>query len=250
MAKFAANLTFLFQELPYADRFDTAAEAGFAGVEVLFPYELPAKDTKRALIRAGLELVLINAPPPNYTGGAPGYAAIPGGEARFRSDFRRALRYVQTLRAGRLHLMAGVAEGDEARATFVENLAWAAGEARDVELTIEPINPHDLPGYFLNDFEQAVEVLDEVDAPNLALQFDAYHAHRITGDVMACWDRFGSRARHVQIAGFPGRHEPTGGDIDYPAFFARLDADGYSGWISAEYHPAGETREGLGWLPV
>jgi 2-dehydrotetronate isomerase len=144
--------------------------------------------------------------------------------------------------------VAGTAEGPEARATYVGNLRWAATRAPKRSLTIEPINPADRPGFFLNDFDLAADILDEIAAPNLHLQFDAYHAHRLTGDVMATWARHGHRAVHVQIAGFPGRHEPQGGDIDYPAFFARLDADGYQGFVSAEYAPAGATAEGLGWL--
>lgn len=249
MPKFCANLTFLFQELPYLDRFGAAAEAGFDGVEVLYPYEVAAKETRRSVLTHGLELVLINAPPPNYTGGDPGFAALPGGAARFRHDFKRALRYAQTLHAERIHIMAGTAEGAEAHATFIENLRWAAAEAPAQQLTIEPINPHDMPGYFLNDFDQAADILDAVGADNLALQFDAYHAQRITGDMPGCWARHGHRAVHVQIAGHPGRHEPSGGEIDYPAFFDRLDGDGFRGWVSAEYHPATTTAAGLDWLP-
>jgi hydroxypyruvate isomerase len=249
MPRFAANLTLLFQELPYADRFDVAAEAGFEAVEILFPYEEPARDTARALLRNGLELVLINAPPPNYAGGAPGFAAVPGGEARFRQDFRRALRYVEALRAKRLHIMAGAAEGTEARAAFEANLRWAAQQAPDLALTIEPINTTDMPGYFLNDFALALDILDAVAAPNLSLQFDAYHAHRITGDVMRTYADCAGRIGHVQIADAPGRHEPGSGEIDFPTFFERLDSDGYTGWVSAEYRPQRGTAEGLDWLP-
>ena len=144
--------------------------------------------------------------------------------------------------------MAGVADGPEAEATFTENLRWAAARAPGQSLTIEPINRHDMPGYFLADYTTAARVLDAVAAPNLALQFDAYHAHRITGDVPGTWAAHGHRAVHVQVAGFPGRHEPKGGEIDYPAFFARLDAEGYAGWVSAEYAPAAATADGLGWL--
>lgn len=248
MPRFAANLTFLFRELPFLDRFAAAAEAGFEGVEVLFPYDDAAGEITRRLRAHGLAMVLINAPPPNWAGGARGFAALPGEAARFRRDFGRARRFAEALGAQHLHLMAGKAEGLVAHKTFVENLGWAARQAPALSLTIEPINPVDMPGYFLDNFDQAAEILDEVAAPNLGLQFDMYHAQMITGDGMAAWERHGHRARHVQVGGMPGRHEPLLGEIDYPAFFARLDAEGYKGWVSGEYHPEGRTEEGLGWL--
>ena len=248
MPRFAANLSMLFRELPLLERPAAARDAGFAGVEILFPYDEPGHLIRQALDRAGLPLILINTPPPNWTGGDRGFAAIPGGEERFRHDFRRALRYAQVLGARHIHVMAGVAEGPEARDTFIRNLAWAAATAPEQPLTIEPINTHDMPGYFLDDFDLAAEVLDTVGAPNLALQFDAYHAHRITGDVMGTWAAHGHRAAHVQVAGYPGRHEPAGGEIGYPAFFARLDSDGYAGFVSGEYTPEGRTGDGVGWI--
>lgn len=246
--RLAANLTFLFTELPMTERFAAARRAGFSGVEVLFPYDLATRELSRAARAEGLEFVLLNTPPPNWAGGPRGFAAIPGGEDRFRRDFRRALRFAQELGAAHLHIMAGRAEGETARRIFVDNLSWAAATAPQLSLLIEPLNPVDMPGYFLNDFDLAAGVLDEIGAPNLGLQFDAYHAQRITGDALACWDQHGTRARHIQIAGFPGRHEPQGGDIDYPAFFRRLGASGYDGWVSAEYVPATTTEAGLGWL--
>ena len=144
--------------------------------------------------------------------------------------------------------MAGAADGPDAETVFIDNLRWAAARAPDQSLTIEPINRIDMPGYFLADYDTAERVLAAVGAPNLSLQFDAYHAHRITGDVMAAWSAHGHRARHVQVAGYPGRHEPEGGEIDYPSFFARLDAEGYDGWVSGEYAPATTTDAGLGWI--
>ncbi|MCR8722785.1 hydroxypyruvate isomerase family protein [Frigidibacter sp. ROC022] len=248
MPRFAANLTMLYPEFPFLERFDEARADGFEAVEILFPYDDPVKEITERLTRLGLPLVLINAPPPNWAGGERGFAAVPGREERFRSDFRRALRFARAMKPQHIHIMAGVAEGPAARATFADNLAWAAAEAPRQSLTIEPLNPIDMPGYFLNDFGQAADLLDEIDAPNLGLQFDAYHARIITGDVPAAWDRWGRLARHVQIAGTPGRHEPVKGEIDYPAFFDRLDSDGYTGWVSAEYRPAKRTSEGLGWL--
>jgi len=248
MPRFAANLTTMFPELPLAERFGAAASAGFRGVEVLFPYDLPVPLMLDLLATNGLTLVLMNAPPPNYADGPRGFAAIPGGQDRFRHDFRRALRHGRALGARALHLMAGVAEGAAARAVFVANLRWAAAEAAQMTLTIEPINRDDLPGYFLADFDLALAVLAEVGAANLRLQFDAYHAHRITGDVPGTWARCRAMVAHVQVAGYPGRHEPMGGEIDYPAFFAALDRDGYAGWVSGEYGPRAGTVAGLGWM--
>ncbi|MDF1856637.1 TIM barrel protein [Pseudooceanicola sp.] len=248
MPKFAANISFLFKNLDLKDRIAAAAEAGFQAVEILFPYDDPVPDIARALSMAGLPLVLMNSPPPNYTGGARGFAAIAGGETRFRHDFRRALRYAQALKSTHIHVMAGVATGADARAAFVENLRFATEVAPKHMLTIEPINQGDMPGYFLSDYHLADDILDEVGAKNLALQFDVYHAQKITGDAMAAWDRHGARAAHIQIAGLPDRNEPLAGPVDYPAFFRRLDEQGYAGFVSAEYHPAADTSAGLGWL--
>ncbi len=243
MPRFAANLSLLFTELPLLERFGAARKAGFQGVEILFPYDAAVPALQDRLARTELPLVLINAPPPNYTGGPRGFAATPGGEERFRSDFRRAARYAQTLGAEHLHVMAGAAEGPRAREVYVRNLAWAAAAAPGLTLTIEPINPHDVPGYFLADFGLARDVIEEVGAPNLRLQFDSYHAHRLTGDVLGTWDRVRDLVAHVQVGGYDGRHEPRD-----PAFLERLDADGYEGWVSGEYHPRTVTEEGLDWL--
>jgi hydroxypyruvate isomerase len=243
MLRFAANLTLLWPELPLFDRFAAARAAGFAGVELLFPYDLPARVILERLEALRLPLVLINCPPPNHAGGARGFAAVPGGEARFRSDLRRAARHAAALGCPRLHVMAGAAEGEAARATFVANLAWAAAAAPGLALTIEPLNREDVPGYFLADFGLACAVLDEVGAPNLGLQFDSWHALRLEGCAHRVWDRVGPRVTHVQIAGRDGRREP-----DDPAFLDRLDAEGYAGWVAAEYRPRGRTEDGLGWL--
>lgn len=277
LPRFAANLTMLFTELPFLERFAAARRAGFAGVEVLFPYDCPAPALLDRLDATGLRMVLINCPPPNYTEGPRGFAAVAGLEERFRHDFRRAARYAAALGALHVHVMAGVAEGAQARATFAANLAWAAAAAPRQSITIEPINRDDLPGYFLGDFDLACEVIAEVGAPNLGLQFDAYHAHRITGDAMATWEGVAEQVAHVQVAGVSGRHEPGGfpgglgtrgggkadgkldgaldgagpdggGGIDYPAFFGRLDAAGYAGWVSGEYNPRGKTEDGLAWI--
>ena len=248
MPRFCANLTFLFTELPLLKRIPAARAAGFEAVEILFPYDEPAAAIAEEMRLAGLTMALFNMPPPNWTGGDRGFAAIPGGEERFRKDFERALRFAQVLKPLHIHIMAGRAHGAEAHRTYVRNLRWAAERAPGQCLTIEPINSHDMPGYFLADFPLALDILHEVDAPNLGLQFDAYHAHVIHGDVAGMWDLCAGRATHIQVAGVPGRGAPVRGEIDYPEFFATLDAGGYKGWVSAEYQPEGHTADGLYWL--
>jgi len=249
MLRFAANISFLFTELPFLDRFAAARAAGFDGVEVLFPYDFAAQELRARLVENDLAFVLMNSPPPNYAGGERGFAALPGAEARFRHDFDRTLRYAHLLKPRHIHIMAGRAEGAAARACYIENLKWAAAHAFPYSLTIEPVSRIDMPGYFLDSFDLAAEILDEVAARNLGLQFDTYHAQMLTHDWAAAWARHGARAVHVQIAGAPGRHEPGGGDIDHAALFASLDAQGYQGWVSAEYEPRDGTNAGLGWLP-
>ena len=248
MLRFAANLSLLFQELPYLDRFSAAAEAGFEAVEILFPYELAAKDTRRALLAHGLELVLINAPPPSYAGKERGFAAVPGLEDRFRYDLRRALRYAGELRAGTIHLMAGATDAPEAMETFVANLRHACDEAPNQRFTIEPLNQKDQPGYALSDFDLGAEIVARVDRPNLGLQYDSYHAQVIHGDALAVWERVRPHVTHVQIGDAPNRTEPGSGEIDFTALFAAIEASGYDGWISAEYHPTTRrTDSSLGW---
>ncbi|WP_291729079.1 TIM barrel protein [Leisingera sp. F5] len=249
MPRFAANISMLFAELPYLDRFQAAAAAGFEAVEILYPYELAAKETQRALLANGLELLLINAPPPNYTGGMPGYAAVPEGVDRFQRDIRRVLRYAEALKAGKIHVMAGYAKGTAAQQTFVENLQSAADRAPEQQFTIEPLNSGDQPGYFLDDYNLAMEVLEAVDRPNVGLQYDAYHAQLIHGDAARVWDIFGRYAVHVQIAAAPGRCEPGTGPVDFQELFAAIEASGYDGWISAEYTPSTRrTEDSLGWM--
>ncbi|MEO1637858.1 MAG: TIM barrel protein [Pseudomonadota bacterium] len=230
------------------ERFAAAKEAGFDAVEVLFPYDVNAQDLVNELARYELKMALINCPPPNYTGGDQGFAAIPGLEARFEKDFIRALRYAKTLGAEHLHIMSGVAEGEAAKATMLRNLRWAAAEAPEQSLTIEPINQETMPGYFLSDFDLGRELVEAVNAPNLLLQFDTFHAARITGDVMGTWDAMRDITVHVQVAQMPDRGEPDQGVIDYPAFFGQLDAEGYAGWVAGEYKPRTTTEAGVGWI--
>lgn len=247
--KAAANLSHLWPELPYLDRFDAAAAAGFTGVEVLFPYDVPAKDTKRALMRGGLEMILINAPPPNYTGGARGFAAVVGDEARFAHDMRRAGRYAQALRVPMLHVMSGVAHGEAAKETMIANLKVATQNAHEgLTLTLEPLCPQSQPDYFLNDYALAAEIIAAVDAPNLKLQFDSYHAQMIHGDAVAVLRKYRDLIVHVQIGDTPTRGAPGTGDVDFPGLFAEMHASGYDGWVSGEYTPGSSTKDTLGWM--
>lgn len=249
MPRFAANLSLLFTELPYLDRFPAAAQAGFKAVEILFPYDLAAKETRRAMLASGLELVLINAPPPNYTGGQPGYAAVPDGEARFQSDIRRVLRYAEVLQPGMIHIMSGYASGPQAMASFIQNLQWAADFAPQQNFTIEPLNPTSQPGYFLNDYDLAGEVLDQVNRANVGLQYDSFHAHMIHGDALVIWNRHHNRVVHAQIGAAPDRSEPGNGPTDFPNLFNEMDRCGYAGWVSAEYTPSTpRTKHSLTWM--
>ena len=246
MPRYAANLTMLFTEVPMLDRAGLARQAGFDGVEVLFPYDHPVRDWAAAL--AGMPLALINTPPGDWVAGDRGFAAVPGQEARFRDSFLRAADVAARLGAARLHVMAGVARGPQAVQCYTDNLNWALQEAPDQVLTIEPINADDMPGYFLNDFDQAARILEDIATPRIGLQFDTWHAARIHGDAAAVWERHRALITHVQISGFPTRAEPGGGGFDLTALCRDLDAADYQGWIAAEYRPARATVHGLGWL--
>jgi hydroxypyruvate isomerase len=246
MPRFAANLTLLFTEVPMLDRPDWAARSGFDGVEVLFPYDHPMADWDRAL--ASLPLALINTPPGDWASGDRGFAAVPGMERQFRDSFLRGAEYATRLKAQRLHVMAGVAKGPQAEQAYVENLAWALAEAPDLRLTIEPLNPEDMPGYFLNDYDQAARILDDLGHPRVGLQFDLWHAARLHGDGAQVWADHRARINHVQIAGFPARNEPGGGGFSLPALCDDIDAASPEVWIAAEYRPARGTAQGLGWL--
>ena len=250
MTDLAANLSLLWTELPFIERFDAAAAAGFAFVEVLFPYDVAVQDMQRAMRRTGQQMILLNAPPPNYTGGARGFAARVGGEERFQHDMRRVFRYAEALNVKFVHIMSGDGAGEEAYDTFVRNLKWAARQApKGITLTIEPLNNGDMPGYFLNDYALAAKVLDAVKKPNLRLQYDSYHAQVIHGDAVEVWKRYGLRAAHIQIGDAPGRVAPGRGEVDFPALFDLIEASEYKGWISAEYHPGSKpTEDTLRWM--
>jgi hydroxypyruvate isomerase len=249
MMKPAAHLGLLWTDLPFFDRFEAAATAGFTAVEVPFPYDVAAKDTQRALVRCGLRLIAIAAPPPNYTGGTRGFAAVPDGEARFAHDMRRAFRYAKELRVPIINVLAGDAGGAVAQATMIANLKQVADLApAGLTLTIEPLCAQAHPDYFLNDYALAARIIGAVDAPNLKLQFDSYHAQMIHGDAVAVFERYGDLVAHVQIADTPARSAPGTGDVDFPALFAALRGAGYDGWVSGEYAPAGPVDATLAWV--
>ena len=248
MPRFAANLSMMFTEHDFVDRFAAAAAAGFPGVEYLFPYAHDARVLADALNAAGLQQALFNAPPGDWDAGERGMAAVPGRTKEFRESFERALEYADALSPDRLHIMAGHAAGSGAQAAYIDNLAWAAERAPDRVLCIEPINSRDMPGYFLNRTDQAVAILNTIGLPNLMLQFDFYHVQIMEGDLTRRLEKLIGQVGHVQLAGVPERHEPDQGELNIPHLFAVLDRLGYEGWVGCEYHPAGRTEEGLGWF--
>ncbi len=243
--KLAANLSNLWIELPYLDRFEAAAAAGFQAVAVPLPYEMPAKDTQRAALRAALPVVQISAPPPNYTGGARGYAAVPGLEGRFRYDLRRALRYCRALRVPILHIMAGIAEGPSARATLLSNLSHAVETIPDdVTLTLQP---QAQDGAFLNNYAVAAEIIEAVGSDRISLQFHSYHAQTLHGDAARVFETYASIIRHVQLGDTPDGGAPGTGTIDFDALIEVLSGR-YSGWVVADYRANGATDESLEWM--
>ncbi|VVD81676.1 hydroxypyruvate isomerase [Pandoraea communis] len=254
MPRFAANLTLLYQEVPFLDRFREAASDGFRGVEFLFPYDHPAQAIRAHLNETGLTQVLFNTPAGDWASGERGLAALPGREAQFRDGLELALDYADTLGCRQLHVMAGCPDAaaslERCRAVYLDNLAYAAGQAaaHGVTILIEPINPRDFPRYFLTRQAQAQAILQDVGASNLKVQFDAYHCQIVEGDLAMKLRQHIANIAHVQVAGVPARHEPDTGEVNYPFLFRLLDELGYAGWIGCEYRPQGATRDGLGWL--
>ena len=253
MPRFAANLTMMFTEHPFLDRFEHAAKAGFVAVEFLFPYAFAAGEIKQRLDDNGLALVLHNLPAGDWDGGERGIACLPDRVDEFRAGVGRAIGYAQALGVAQVNCLAGKAPAgvadDVLRATFVENLAYAASALKGVglKLLIEPINTFDIPGFYLNRTAQAAGILDEVAADNAFIQYDIYHAQRMEGELAATVQKYLPRIGHVQLADNPGRNEPGSGEINYPFMFAHLDRIGYAGWIGCEYKPATTTEAGLGW---
>ncbi|AVH55820.1 MULTISPECIES: 2-oxo-tetronate isomerase [Streptomyces] len=259
MPRFAANLSMMYTEHPFLDRFAAASADGFEAVEYLFPYEYDATELRRRLDDHGLRQVLFNAPPGAWDSGERGIAALPGREKEARSGIDRALEYAAALGCPRVHMMAGLvqpaatpADAARHRAAYLANLAWAAerAAAADVDILIEPINGRDMPGYFLTRQAEAHSVVQEVGAPNLKVQLDLYHCQIVEGDLTTTLRRDvpTGRVGHLQIAGVPDRHEPDRGELNARHLFDVIDALGFDGWIGCEYRPRTGTSEGLGWL--
>lgn len=254
MPRFAANLSMLFTEVPFLDRFDRAARAGFQAVEVQFPYEAPASEVAARLRGSGLPMVLHNLPAGDASRGERGIACDPARVAEFRQGVGRAIEYATALEVPRLNCLAGIppqsVDERTRHRTLVDNLRYAAAALKAVGkvLLIEPINTYDVPGFWLNRTGQAIGILDEVGADNALVQYDLYHAQRMEGELCGTLTRCLDRIGHVQIADNPGRHEPGTGEVNWAHVLGHLDRIGYAGWVGCEYKPAGLTEDGLGWM--
>jgi len=255
MPRFAANLSMLFTEVPLLERFERAARAGFTAVEIQFPYDTPAEQLQQALFRNKLTLVLHNLPAGDWAAGERGIACHPDRVDEFRQGLDTALAYAAALGARQLNCLVGIRPAhvpvDTARRVLVNNLRYAALwlEAHGLKLLIEPINTFDIPGFFLSGTRQALDLIAEIGADNLFLQYDVYHMQRMEGDLAHTLAANIGKIAHVQIADNPGRHEPGTGEINFAFLFAHLDRIGYKGWVGCEYKPATTTEAGLGWLP-
>ena len=254
MPRFAANLSMMFTEVPFPQRFEAAARAGFTAVEFLFPYDFPAEDIARWLADNNLQNVLFNLPPGDWAAGERGCASIPGRETEFLGGVERALEYADRLGTPNLHAMAGLmpsgADRRRHREVYVGNLKAAAPRVAQHgrTLLIEPINPRDIPGFFLNTQAEAHAIREEVREAGLKVQMDFYHAQIVGGDLAMTFKKYFEGIGHVQIAGVPARNEPDRGEVNYEYLFDLMDESGYAGWVGCEYRPVGRTEDGLAWL--
>lgn len=254
MPKFAANLSMLFTEAPFLERFGAAAESGFKAVEFLFPYEHPPEAIDEQLRKHNLQIVLFNMPPGDWASGERGIGCIPGREPEFREGVEKALKYATALGVPRIHAMAGIApEGADraaCRATLIGNLRYAAEKlaGSGKTLLLEAINTRDIPGFFVNTQAESYEICSAAGAPNLKMQMDLYHMQIMEGDIATKLRKYAANCGHVQIAGPPRRNEPDAGEVRFEYLFGVLDEIGYDGWIGCEYRPAGKTTDGLGWF--
>ncbi len=252
MPRFAANLTLMFTEHAFLDRFAAAADQGFSAVEFLFPYDHPPETIAERLSRNGLTPALFNMPPGDWPAGERGTASFPERRPEFEEGVRTALRYAEATGTATLHMMAGIGPSHDpaAAASYRSALAWAGERLAEAgrTLVIEPINGRDMPGYFLGDFAQAEAVIRDVALPNVRLQFDLYHRQIQHGDVTVALRAAMPLIGHVQIASVPSRNEPDGEELNYPFLFAELDRLGYAGFVGCEYRPRGRTEDGLGWF--
>jgi hydroxypyruvate isomerase len=255
MPRFAANLSMMFGEIPFLERFAAARKAGFTGVEFLFPYVFDKAEILARRRDAGLAQILFNTPPGDWDAGERGFAALPQKRDSFRRSFEQALDYAVALESPRIHVMSGIPKRDDnlaaCAACLVENLAWASSLAgpEKVTLLIEPLNATDMPGYFLKSADQAAEILGEVDAPNVKLQYDLYHQQRSRGAVAETLRKHFGIIGHIQVAGVPGRNEPDASqELNAPYLFGLIDELGFDGWIGCEYRPRSGSETGLSWL--
>lgn len=254
MPKICANLSMLFNEYEFLDKFERAANAGFKGVEYLFPYDFSAAEIKQRLQDNGLTQVLFNLPAGDWAAGERGITCHPERIAEFREGVDKAIEYAEALHCGQCNALAGIVPAgvsqQQAQQTFVDNLRFAAGklEAKGIKLLAEGINTYDIPGFFLNNTAQAMSIIDEVGSANLFYQYDIYHMQRMEGELAATIKANLPRIAHLQLADNPGRHEPGSGEINYHFLLEFIDELGYDGWIGAEYVPAASTEAGLAWL--
>lgn len=254
MPKFCANLSMLYPELPFLDRFAAAAADGFQGVEYIGPYDHPAEDIAAILKRQNLSQVLFNLPCGDWSAGERGILCLPDRRAEFRDGVETALRYAKALGCQQINCLTGIApagaKAADLDATMIENLTYAAPRMAEagVRLLLEPVNTRDIPGFHCATVEHALRIIEAVDHPNLWLQYDFYHAQIMQGDLMPTFERHQHRIAHVQIADHPGRHEPGTGEINHGYLLGRLDGLGYEGWVGCEYKPKAGTSEGLGWM--
>ena len=254
MPKFAANLSMMFNEVPFLERFDTAARAGFSAVEFLFPYEYSPEEVAGTAKAAGVQIVLFNMPPGNWAAGERGLTGLPGREQEFRDNVTKAVTYAKALGVPRVHAMAGIAPASAdlaaCKATLIANLKFAAAELAKHNLTLllEAINTRDMPGFLVNTQKDSYAICKAVGTPNMKMQMDLYHMQVMEGDLATSLKKYASHCGHIQIAGCPERNEPDTGEVRYEYLFKLLDQIGYEGWLGCEYRPAGKTNEGLRWL--
>ncbi|MEO2037929.1 MAG: hydroxypyruvate isomerase [Martelella sp.] len=254
MPKFAANLSFLYADLPFLDRIAAAAKDGFPAVEYVGPYDFPEEDVAAALKAANVEQALFNLPSGDWAGGERGIGCLPDRVEEFKAGVDKAISYAKALGCPKVNCLAGIAPKGIApetlEQTLVENLKYAAPRLAEagVKLLLEPINLRDIPGFFVSTTDHAERILDAVGSDNLFIQYDIYHTQIMQGDLAETYKRLKAKIAHVQLADNPGRHEPGTGEINYPYLFNMLDAEGYDGFIGCEYKPAAGTSEGLGWM--
>jgi len=254
MPKFSANLTMMFNEVEFLDRFERASKAGFKAVEYMFPYEWSKEQLAGLLESNNLEQVLFNLPAGNWAGGERGIACIPGREGEFQDGVGKSIEYAKVLRCPALNCLVGLTPNgvapDKVREAIIKNSRFAADALakEGIRLLLEALNSKDIPGFYLVGSKQTIELIEEIDHPNVSFQYDIYHMQRMEGELTASITNLADKIGHIQLADNPGRHEPGTGEINFTNLFKAIDESGYQGWIGCEYIPATDTESGLGWL--